>query len=150
MCLSMPHSFSQIYIHLVLGTKYRNVSLPQEVRVRLYEFIGAILSSLECPAKQLGGDRRSRPLIVLFVSQGFCGQDCRRAQKQIFIVDALTGTRVCWFPMASWLWSLLGEPIQPNAGNPVYPESGGTSSENVFCRRVYRLSPEIRNPLKAS
>ncbi|MGC8907950.1 MAG: IS200/IS605 family transposase [Desulfomonilaceae bacterium] len=51
----MPHSFSQIYIHLVFGAKYRDAGIPHEVRVELYQFMAAILTNLECPTQQLGG-----------------------------------------------------------------------------------------------
>jgi hypothetical protein len=44
--LRMPHSFSQIYIHLVFGTKYRHSGMPREVRAKLYEFMAAVLNNL--------------------------------------------------------------------------------------------------------
>jgi len=51
----MPHSFSQIYIHVVFGTKYRGATIPEEMHKELYAYMARILKEMECNALQFGG-----------------------------------------------------------------------------------------------
>ncbi len=51
----MPHSFSQIYIHLVFGTKYREAVIPEKFRIRLFGYMVGILREMQCHALQCGG-----------------------------------------------------------------------------------------------
>ncbi len=51
----MPHSFSQIYIHVVFGAKYRSPAIPEYVVPRLYEFMVGIMKASDCPVLRIGG-----------------------------------------------------------------------------------------------
>ncbi len=51
----MPQSLSQIYIHLVFGTKNRAPFLDPAIRPRLYAYTAGVLNNLGCVPMEVGG-----------------------------------------------------------------------------------------------
>lgn len=51
----MPQSIARVYIHAVFSTKHRVPNLDQEIRERLYLYIGGILNNIGCVPIQIGG-----------------------------------------------------------------------------------------------
>ena len=52
----MPHSFAQIYLHLVFSTKGRQPFLDdREFRERVHEYLGGACNGLGCEVLQVGG-----------------------------------------------------------------------------------------------
>lgn len=53
----MSQSLSQVYIHVVFSTKYRQPIIDEEIEERLFEYIGGICKSLECNPIIVGGHK---------------------------------------------------------------------------------------------
>jgi REP element-mobilizing transposase RayT len=51
----MPQSLSKVYVHLTFSTKKRYPFIDNEIRDRLWEYIGGICKKLECNPLQIGG-----------------------------------------------------------------------------------------------
>ncbi|NTV45937.1 MAG: IS200/IS605 family transposase [Chlorobiales bacterium] len=51
----MPQSLTQLYIHLIFSTKYREPLIVPEIRAELYSYMGGILNNIDCTPIQIGG-----------------------------------------------------------------------------------------------
>ena len=51
----MPQSLTQLYVHIVFSTKYRQPLISDEVKESLYQYLGGICRELECYPIKVGG-----------------------------------------------------------------------------------------------
>ena len=51
----MPNTWSQIYLHVVFGTKLRREWITVEIQERLYSFMAGIVKDEECLLYEIGG-----------------------------------------------------------------------------------------------
>ena len=51
----MPQSLSKVYVHLTFSTKNRYPFIDENIRKRLWEYLGGICKGLECNPIQVGG-----------------------------------------------------------------------------------------------
>ena len=51
----MPQSLSQVYIHITFSTKNRVPIIDDQMKPRLFEYLGGICNRLECQVLQVGG-----------------------------------------------------------------------------------------------
>jgi putative transposase len=51
----MPQSLSNVYVHIVFGTKHRQPLIHEEIQDDLYHYIAGICCRLDCPVLQIGG-----------------------------------------------------------------------------------------------
>jgi putative transposase len=51
----MPQLLSNVYVHVVFGTKHRQPLIHEEIQKELYDYIAGICSRLDCPVLQIGG-----------------------------------------------------------------------------------------------
>jgi putative transposase len=51
----MPQSLTQLYVHLVFSTKYREHIIAPDIQTELYKYMGGILNRIECTPIQIGG-----------------------------------------------------------------------------------------------
>lgn len=51
----MPQSLSKVYTHIAFSTKSRLPMITDDVKSRLWEYLGGICKSLECNPVQIGG-----------------------------------------------------------------------------------------------
>lgn len=51
----MSQSLSQVFVHITFSTKNRKPFIDDEIKPRLFEYLGGICNGLECQALQVGG-----------------------------------------------------------------------------------------------
>lgn len=51
----MAQSLSQVYVHITFSTKNRELLIDDEIKPRLFEYLGGICNRLECQPLQVGG-----------------------------------------------------------------------------------------------
>lgn len=51
----MPQSLTQLYVHLVWSTKYRQPLITDDIKHDLWSYMGGICNHLECPVIRVGG-----------------------------------------------------------------------------------------------
>jgi len=51
----MPQSLSRVYVHITFSTKNRVSMIDQDIRKRLFDYMGGICKGLECNPVQIGG-----------------------------------------------------------------------------------------------
>lgn len=51
----MSHSYTNIWIHAIFGTKFRQPNIKENFRQNLYGFIKAELNEMNCPSKIING-----------------------------------------------------------------------------------------------
>ena len=51
----MGKTLSLVYTHLIFSTKNREPSLGEELRERLWRYLGGICNDMDCPPVQIGG-----------------------------------------------------------------------------------------------
>ena len=51
----MSQSLSQVYVHIIFSTKYRQPLIDDEISEELYAYIGGICNALDCPPVKVGG-----------------------------------------------------------------------------------------------
>jgi len=51
----MPQSFSKNYVHIVFSTKYRERFLHEDIRDRMFAYMGGICNQFECTPIIIGG-----------------------------------------------------------------------------------------------
>lgn len=51
----MSQSLSQVYVHITFSTKNRAPFIHDEIKPRLFEYLGGICNKLECQVLQVGG-----------------------------------------------------------------------------------------------
>lgn len=51
----MPQSLTQIYVHLIFSTKYRQPLIDEGIQPELFAYMSGICKSLECTPIQVGG-----------------------------------------------------------------------------------------------
>jgi hypothetical protein len=51
----MPQSFASLHVHIVFSTKHRQLFLNDELRLRLFEYIGGIARQHDCALISAGG-----------------------------------------------------------------------------------------------
>ncbi|MDO5665201.1 MAG: IS200/IS605 family transposase [Bacteroidia bacterium] len=51
----MSQSLSQVYVHITFSTKNRAPFIDDEIKPRLFEYLGGICNNLECQVLQVGG-----------------------------------------------------------------------------------------------
>jgi REP element-mobilizing transposase RayT len=51
----MPQSLSRVYVHITFSTKNRYPFISNEIKTRLWEYIGGICKEFECNPIQVGG-----------------------------------------------------------------------------------------------
>lgn len=51
----MSQSLSQVYVHITFSTKNRFPFIDDEIKPRLFEYLGGICNQLECQVLQVGG-----------------------------------------------------------------------------------------------
>jgi REP element-mobilizing transposase RayT len=53
----MSQSLSKVYVHLTFSTKERYPFIDENIKERLWEYLGGICKGLECNPMQVGGDK---------------------------------------------------------------------------------------------
>ena len=51
----MPQSLSQIYLHIIFSTKYREPNIDEDIESELHAYIGGTCKELDCIAIKVGG-----------------------------------------------------------------------------------------------
>jgi REP element-mobilizing transposase RayT len=51
----VPHTFTQLTYHAVFGTKGRLPQIGEDLRARLYPYLGALINNNQAFARQIGG-----------------------------------------------------------------------------------------------
>ncbi len=51
----MPHTYSNLWLHLVFGTKDRRALIVEEWRQRLHEYLGGIVRGMDAAALEING-----------------------------------------------------------------------------------------------
>ena len=51
----MAQSLSKVYVHITFGTKHRQKLIDENIKNRLFEYLGGICKGLECNPVQIGG-----------------------------------------------------------------------------------------------
>ena len=51
----MAQSLSQVYVHLTFSTKNRELYINDDIKPRLFEYLGGVCNKLECQVLQVGG-----------------------------------------------------------------------------------------------
>jgi putative transposase len=51
----MPQSLTQLYVHIVFSTKYREHTILPQIQHELYSYMGGILNNNECIPIKIGG-----------------------------------------------------------------------------------------------
>ena len=51
----MPQSLSQIYIHIIFSTKYREPTIDDEISNELHAYIGGTCKAMDCEPIKVGG-----------------------------------------------------------------------------------------------
>lgn len=53
----MPQSISKVFVHLVFSTKHRYPFIDDDIKERLWSYLGGICKALECSPIQVGGHK---------------------------------------------------------------------------------------------
>ena len=64
--ITMPQSFSSVYLHIIFGTAGRMRCISGEMRQRLYSCIGGILREKGCKLLKAGGTKDHVHLLISF------------------------------------------------------------------------------------
>jgi putative transposase len=51
----MAQSLSKVYVHITFSTKYRQELIDENIKNRLFEYLGGICKGMECYPVQVGG-----------------------------------------------------------------------------------------------
>ena len=51
----MPQSLSNVYVHIVFSTKYREKTIDDLIKTSLFEYLGGICKGFECNPIRIGG-----------------------------------------------------------------------------------------------
>jgi REP-associated tyrosine transposase len=51
----MAHTFTSLYSHVVFSTKFRKPLIPDDVKPRLWSYMGGIARENDCRALSIGG-----------------------------------------------------------------------------------------------
>lgn len=51
----MPQSLSQVYVHLTFSTKNRAPLIDEDIKPRLFDYLGGTCNKLDCQVLQVGG-----------------------------------------------------------------------------------------------
>ncbi|MFS8081896.1 MAG: IS200/IS605 family transposase [Ginsengibacter sp.] len=51
----MPQSLSQIFVHIIFSTKYREPNIDEEIEKQLYAYLGGTCNELDCTPIEVGG-----------------------------------------------------------------------------------------------
>jgi len=140
----MAHAFSRNHIHLVFSTKDRRNMIAKEWQPRLWAYIAGICENHEMIPIAVGGTENHvhilfhmPPKLALAKAVTLLKANSSKWMgEQSINFSWQDGYGLYLEPAGNVLRSIQRQRIEPQSGDAIHPEPGGTSSENEFRGRI--------------
>ncbi|HWM89639.1 MAG TPA: transposase [Thermoanaerobaculia bacterium] len=105
----MADTFTNLLYHLVFSTKNRLPLITDDIRERLYEYVGGIIRGEGGCLLEIGGMPDHVHLLARFKSDASVAEMVRRIKAKPLEMAQRAASKVGSLPMAGWVWSVLGQ-----------------------------------------